>query len=340
MRLPSFRYRAPRTITDAAAWLAAESPADTMLVAGGTDVIPNMKRRQQTPATIVGLRGIDGLATMAADGGGFRIGAGVTLSALAADSRLRAAAPGLWQAAIRGDAAPAEHGHHRRQPVPRHAVHVLYDQSYEWRRAIDFCMKKDGDTCWVATSSPRCLAVSSTDTAPVLQALGARIRLVSAAGEREMPVSALHANDGIHYLTRKPDEILTGRPPRSHGVAQHLLEAAPARLLRLPGGGHRRSRPCGPGRCRARRACGCRRRRLVPAGITGGRGAPGRRRALRRADRGGGPGGYAVAKPMDNTDFELVWRKKMVTALAGYALRELRGDDMSATRRRLARQVL
>ena len=54
MRLPSYRYRAPKTVADAAAWLA-ESPTDTMLLAGGTDLIPNMKRRQQVPATVVSL---------------------------------------------------------------------------------------------------------------------------------------------------------------------------------------------------------------------------------------------------------------------------------------------
>src|SRR5262249_40852250 len=84
-----------------------------------------------------------------------------------------------------------------------------YDQNYEWRKAIDFCMKKDGETCWVATSSPKCLAVSSTDTAPSLVALGATVTLASADGLRTIPVSALYRNDGIHYLTRKPTEILT-----------------------------------------------------------------------------------------------------------------------------------
>ena len=59
MRLPGFRYRAARTIQDAAAWLAEDS-ANTLLVAGGTDLLPNMKRRQQTPATLIGLRGIGG----------------------------------------------------------------------------------------------------------------------------------------------------------------------------------------------------------------------------------------------------------------------------------------
>src|SRR5213075_1328682 len=84
-----------------------------------------------------------------------------------------------------------------------------YDQNYEWRKAIDFCMKKDGETCWVATSSPRCLAVSSTDTAPALIALGASVTLVSADSSRQIPVSDLFQNDGIHYLTRQRTEILT-----------------------------------------------------------------------------------------------------------------------------------
>src|SRR6185295_11371256 len=86
---------------------------------------------------------------------------------------------------------------------------TYYDQSLEWRKAIGYCMKKDGKTCWVATSSPRCLAVSSTDTAPMLIALDARVRLVSAMGERDIAVADLYNNDGMHYLTRRPDEILS-----------------------------------------------------------------------------------------------------------------------------------
>ena len=77
---------------------------------------------------------------------------------------------------------------------------TYYDQNYEWRKSIDFCLKKDGATCWVATSSPKCLAVSSTDTAPMLQALGASVTLVSAHGQRVLPVADLFANDGMHYL--------------------------------------------------------------------------------------------------------------------------------------------
>ena len=84
-----------------------------------------------------------------------------------------------------------------------------YNQSYEWRKAINFCLKKDGDICWVATASKRCVAVSSTDTAPALIALNAAVTLVSAQGEREVKVADLYRNDGIEYLSRRPDEILT-----------------------------------------------------------------------------------------------------------------------------------
>ena len=94
-----------------------------------------------------------------------------------------------------------------------------YDQNYEWRKAIDFCMKKDGETCWVATGSPKCLAVSSTDTAPALLALGAtRRRSCPPTATRQVAASDLYQNDGIHYLTRRPDEILTAvHVPRRDG---------------------------------------------------------------------------------------------------------------------------
>src|SRR2546429_4478710 len=95
MRLPYFEYRAPRTVREAADLLAAV-PA-SQLIAGGTDLLPNMKRRQQVPATLIGLRGVDELKQIA-NGDALRIGAGVTLTALMRDARVRAYT-GLWQAA-------------------------------------------------------------------------------------------------------------------------------------------------------------------------------------------------------------------------------------------------
>ena len=89
-----------------------------------------------------------------------------------------------------------------------------YDQNYEWRQAIDFCMKKDGAICWVAPGSPKCLAIQSADSVPVLIALrrarGARVRRTASA---RSPLEDLYRNDGIHYLTKRPGRA-ADRDPR------------------------------------------------------------------------------------------------------------------------------
>src|SRR5499427_8307851 len=174
MRLPPFTYHAPRTVREAAELLAA--PGGAMLVAGGTDLLPNMKRRQQVPSTLIGLRRIDELRTIAPSspnaersGRAFAIGSGVTLTELVRDARVRTSFGALWQAA-----AQVATPHLRNMGTLGGNLCLdtrcnYYDQNYEWRKAIDFCMKRDDraaargalQVCWVATSSPKCLAVSS-----------------------------------------------------------------------------------------------------------------------------------------------------------------------------------
>lgn len=339
MRLPRFRYRAPRTLADAAAWLA-ENPAQSMLLAGGTDVLPNMKRRQQTPATLIGLRGVAELNQVAVDGG-MTIGAGVSLTTLIGDARIQQSYTGLWQAAAQV-ATP-----HLRNMATIGGNLCLdtrctyYDQTYEWRKAINFCMKRDGDTCWVATSSPKCLAVSSTDTAPMLQALGATVTLTSSArGTRLVSMRDLYVNDGMLYLTRQADEILTKislPSPEGWQSAYWKLRrrgsfdfpvAAAAVAVRFDG----------PTVLDARIVLGA----VASRPLESDRAAAvlvGNQLSDELIDEAATIAG-AAAKPMDNTDFDLTWRKSMVKSLVGDALREVRGDDMRARRRQLARQEL
>jgi 4-hydroxybenzoyl-CoA reductase subunit beta len=339
MRLPRFTYVAPTRLEDAARHLA-DSPLDSMLVAGGTDLLPNMKRRQQTPRVVIGLRGIADLHRIE-NGNGFRIGAGVTLTSLVRDERIRRAAPGLWQAAVQVATPHLRNMGTIGGNLCLDTRCTYYDQSQEWRRAIDFCMKKDGAICWVATSSPKCLAVSSTDTAPMLQALGARVRLASAGGEREISVADLYDNDGMKYLTRRTDEILAEVIlPELHGWRSAYWKlrrrgsfdfpvASVAAAARLDEGGVVESA------------------RIVVGAVASRPMAAPKAEALLVGERltderiaAAAQDAYQVSKPMDNTDFELVWRKKMVVALATYALKELRGDDVSALRLKIARQIL
>ena len=339
MRLPAFKYRAPKTVGDAVLWLAV-SPSDTMLVAGGTDLLPNMKRRQQTPKTVIGLKGIAELTGIHANGS-ISIGAGTTLTALVNSAEVKSRARGLWQSAAQ-IATP----HLRNMGTIGGNLCLdtrctYYDQTEDWRKAIGFCMKKDGTTCWVATSSKRCLAVSSTDTAPMLLALGAKVTLVSATETREIAVADLYNNDGMKYLTRRPDELLTRiEIPDTAGWTSTYWKlrrrgsfdfpvGAAAIALKVDGGGRVEaarvvlgavaSQPMSSPKAEAI---------LVGATLTDDVIAAAAEAA------------FDVAKPMDNTDFELLWRKKMVRSLVTNALRELRGDDMRATRMKLAKQVL
>jgi 4-hydroxybenzoyl-CoA reductase subunit beta len=209
LRLPDFTFRKPKDVQEAATILAGEAPR-AMLVAGGTDLWPKMKRRQMEPRVVIGLRNIRDLHTVAGSPAiGMTLGANLTLREL---ERM----PVL----IERYSAIAEAAHSISSP-PLKTMGTLggnlcvdtrcfyYDQTYEWRRSIHFCLKKDGDTCWVAPGSPRCWAVSSTDLAPVMLALNARIHLVSKNGERTIPASHMYNHDGIEFLNKRPDEIVT-----------------------------------------------------------------------------------------------------------------------------------
>src|SRR5207249_11057512 len=183
--------------------------ANAMPLAGGTDLLPNMKRRQQVPRMLMSLRHIEILNRVALHDSGSRLGACVTLSEIAADRRFRNGLTALAQAASLVATPQIRNMATLGGNICLDTRCNYYDQSYEWRKSIGFCLKKDGDTCWVAPGSPKCMAVSSTDTAPALMALGARVRLASRSGEREVPLTELYQNDGIHYIKRQPNELLT-----------------------------------------------------------------------------------------------------------------------------------
>ncbi len=204
MRLPVFDYLEPTTIEEAVGLLAAHPGAQ--LVAGGTDLFPNMKRRQVSPATVIGLGAVPGMAGITVDAdGAVRIGAGTLLCDLAASTD---APPVLAQAA--GEVA---------SPQIRNAATLggnlcldtrcnYINMTEEWRAASGSCLKDGGETCWVAPRGKGCVAVSSSDLAPAAIALDANVRLIGPGGERKIPVSALFRADGLDHLAKAPDEIL------------------------------------------------------------------------------------------------------------------------------------
>jgi 4-hydroxybenzoyl-CoA reductase subunit beta len=334
MRLPWFDFRAPRTIGEAAKILAAEGP-QAMLIAGGTDLVPNMKRRHQTPATLVSLRRVEELHKSNGS-----LGACLTLTEIVESERIRERYRGLWQAAAQIATPHLRNMGTLGGNLCLDTRCTYYNQNYEWRQAIDFCLKKEGETCWVATASKRCVAVSSTDSAPALIALGAKVKLVSASGEREVALADLYKNDGIDYLSRKPDEILTEVVlPAEEGWRSTYWKLRRRGSFDFPVLGVAAAvKMKGDTVEEARIALGAVASRPFLVDKAGAYLA-----GKKLSDDVIAEAAASVAsraKPMDNTDLDLYWRKEVVGAFTGYALKELRGDDMRATRTRIARQAL
>jgi len=340
MRLPLFEFRSPRTIAEAVRILDGEGK-NAMALAGGTDLLPNMKRRQQVPRMLMSLRQVKGLREIQLDNSGLKLGACLTLTDIAQDTRFRNGFSALWQAAAQV-ATP-----HIRNVATLGGNICLdtrcnyYDQSYEWRKAINFCMKKDGTQCWVALSSPKCVAVSSTDTAPALIALGARVKLISHSGEREVLLSDLFNNDGMNYLTRRPDEILTEvlvdsahkwkstywKLRRRGSFDFPVLSVAAAAKFAADGTVED-----------ARIVIGAVAPRPLLA-MEATKYLAGRKLTQETIEHAAALAA-GVARPLDNTDFDMTWRKKVAVEFVTHALRELRGDDMRAERQSLTRHAL
>jgi 4-hydroxybenzoyl-CoA reductase subunit beta len=324
LRLPPFRFAAPRDAHDAARLLADWGP-DAMAVAGGTDLYPNMKRRQFTPRMLVSLRRIEGAAGIHANGA-LRIGALTTLTDVAHDRAVLARWPVIARAA--GLVA---------SPLLRNAATIggnlcvdtrcnYYNQTEFWRASIGYCMKKDGDICLVAPGSDKCWALSSSDTAPVMIALGASVTLATAAGDRRIAVADLYGPDGINYLAKRADEILTEvhvpdvtawratyRKLRRRGSIDFPVVGVAAALKLGTGGvvedarivlGAVHTAPVA-----ARDADDfLRGKELTPETIEMAAGIA-----------------YKPAKPLDNADLVYSWRKRMVRIEVARALREIAG---------------
>jgi 4-hydroxybenzoyl-CoA reductase subunit beta len=210
LRLPDFTYIRPRTLAQAAEALRELGP-DAMAVAGGTDVYPKMKRGQFTPRYLVSLGKVEEhRGIRREEGRGLWVGAGETLSAVANHERVRAAFPALSTAAGLVSTLQLRNAGTIGGNLFVDTRCNYYDQSFFWRQAVGFCLKKDGDICLVAPGSRVCLAICSSDTAPVLSSLGAEAVLVGAGGSREVPLDSLYRDDGIDYLAKQPDELLQG----------------------------------------------------------------------------------------------------------------------------------
>ena len=205
LRLPPFTFHRPPSVDEAARMLRELGP-EAMLVAGGTDLLPNMKRRLFTPKHLVGISHLAELSGIRPNSGGFHIGAATPLDAVEAHPELP---PALAKAAASISTPQLRNAGTIGGNLCLDTRCNYYNQSLFWRQSLGFCMKKDATICRVATSSPICLAAHSADTVPVLTVLDATVTIRGAESDRQVALADLYRNDGMTFLKVERDEVLT-----------------------------------------------------------------------------------------------------------------------------------
>jgi len=299
-------------------------------VAGGTDLYPNMKRRQQTPKTVISVMRLQELNQITGDGkSGLNIGASVTLTDICDHPVINRDYPVVAYAARTIST-----------PILRNMGTIggnllldtrcnYYDQNYEWRKGINFCLKKDGDVCWVAPGSSKCWAVQSSDLVPVMVAIGAKLRFASTLGERVIDAAGLYNDDGIDYLHKRPDELLVDiQLPQTNGWRASYQKLRRRGAFDFPVLGVAAWVQMDESQRNGARVVT--NARLVLGGI-----APSpieikeAAKALigkslnEDAIQAAAEAAYVKARPLDNTDFVYQWRKQMARQYTLRALREL-----------------
>jgi 4-hydroxybenzoyl-CoA reductase subunit beta len=212
IRLPPFELLSPMTVSELTRMLA-DCDGQTTILAGGTDLIVNIKQGLATPRRVVWLGQLGELRGIrVSPRGELRLGAMSTLSQIAASAHIRAVLPCLADTAL-AIASPAIRS---RATLGGNLCQQtrcnFYDQSQFWRGSLGGCLKLalEGrqQICHVAPGRAQCSAVFGSDAAPLLIALEASVRLISAAGQRVIALHELYRDAGCSHLTLQRGEIV------------------------------------------------------------------------------------------------------------------------------------
>jgi 4-hydroxybenzoyl-CoA reductase subunit beta len=208
LRLHGYAYHRPEELGQALELIAAH-PGRALPLAGGTDLVPNMKHRLFTPDHVVALKGIAALRGIDVRDGVLRIGATETLTAVSRHPLVQAHAPSLARAAGLVAGPQLRNMGTLGGNVCLDTRCTYYNQTWFWRQALGFCLKKDGDVCHVTNVGKKCVAAHSADTPPVLMTLGATVELAGPDGYRAVPMTDFFVADGIANTVRAWNELVT-----------------------------------------------------------------------------------------------------------------------------------
>jgi 4-hydroxybenzoyl-CoA reductase subunit beta len=208
LTLPVFEYGRPASVDDVLRELA-DHPGECLLVAGGTDAVPNLKHRLHEPKRVVSLAGVTELKAVREDAAGLHLGALVTLTALTRLPQLVRDFPATARAASLVASPQIRNMGTLGGNLCLDTRCTYYNQTYFWRESLGFCLKKDGVVCHVVPQGKRCVAAHSSDVAPTLIAYGAEVEIAGPGGRRSVSCDSFFVGDGIHNNILKPDELVT-----------------------------------------------------------------------------------------------------------------------------------
>jgi xanthine dehydrogenase YagS FAD-binding subunit len=211
--MKDFKLAEPRTLQQASS-LLAQSDGQAALLAGGTDLLAEMKEGIRTPETVVDLVTVPGLSYISQDQAGLRVGALTRVADLAEDAAVGRLFPGLSQAA-QSVGSPQL----RRMGTVGGNL-CQRPRCWYYRTAETVCRKKGGSKCFASNGRNRyhavlggglCHIVYPSDLAPMLMALDARLTLFSSQGERTIPLQEFYALPSANIRREnvlRGDEIL------------------------------------------------------------------------------------------------------------------------------------
>jgi 4-hydroxybenzoyl-CoA reductase subunit beta len=209
LRLQPFDFVKPKSVDETLALLGKHGRG-AKLLAGGTDVMPNLKHGLYEPEVVIALSDLDELrGVRIAIDGALEIGALTTLETVESHPLVVARAPGLAQAAhaVAGPTQRTMGTLGGNVCLDTRCVYV--NQTHFWRKSLGYCLKKDGTLCHVVEGGRTCVAAASNDTATMLCALDAKLVIRRSAGTREVAIRDFYKADGIFNQRLEPDELLT-----------------------------------------------------------------------------------------------------------------------------------
>lgn len=205
--LPEFEYKRPESLEEFL-HLLSDYKGDTMILAGGTDLVPRIKMGLKKLDLIIDIKDIEGLSYVKDEGKNVRIGALTTIYEIIKSKIIKDKYPALHEAAT----LTASENLQQRGTIGGNILQdtrcLYYNKPETWRKSFNPCFKTGGDICNAARGGKTCFAVYCGDLAPALLSLGATVFLLGKKGEKEMPLEEIFSGDGKSPFSLSSDELV------------------------------------------------------------------------------------------------------------------------------------